>query len=220
MNPHHESAARGPDARMVDRLLFFSDAVFAIVLTLLILDLHPPSLVGISGMDAWTAMSRVAPHFYSFVLSFGIVAMWWALHMRVTRNFARFDVATAVFNLVFLFTITLMPFAASLLGQSGWNNPEAFVVYWSINGAASVSMALMCVFATRGGGKFLVAPLSFGARAFIIYQNFVPAIVFSASIWLALRGDMSSSALATMAIPVLIAFGRIFYREPKAARSA
>src|SRR5262249_45678613 len=99
---HHESAARGPEARMVDRLLFFSDGVFAIVLTLLILDLHPPSLAGLHGDEAWNALLRVLPHLISFLLSFGIVAMWWSLHMRVTRNFARFDGLTAVFNFLFL----------------------------------------------------------------------------------------------------------------------
>ena len=66
-------------------------------------------------------------------------------------------------------------------------------------------------------GKFLTAPLTFGARALVIYQNLVPAIVFSASIWFALHGDIRSSAMVTIAIPPLIWSARIFYREPKVA---
>ena len=202
---------------MVDRLLFFSDAVFAIVLTLLILDLRPPALAGLSGNDVWAALLRVAPHFSAFALSFAIVAMWWGLHMRVTRNFARFDGLTMVLNLLFLFTITLMPFVAGLLGVSNWNSPDAFAIYWAVNGAAASALFLMTLFATRGGGKFLAAPLSLGERVFVIYQNFVPVPVMFASTWLALHGLMAQSAMSTAAIPVLVGIGRIFHRKPKEA---
>lgn len=216
---HHESAARGPDARMVDRLLFFSDAVFAIVLTLLILDLHPPALGGLQGDAAWNALFTVAPNFWSFLLSFAIVGMWWSLHMRVTRSFARFDGLTAFFNFVFLLSIALMPFVAGLLGESRGHSAEAFVVYWGVNAAASFAMALLSFFATRGGGKFLIQPISGGARVFFVYANIAPAIVFSASIWLALQGRVNESAMATALIPVLIGLGRIFYRPKKEVKA-
>ena len=61
---------------------------------------------------AWARLGAMAPHLYSFVLSFGMVAMWWCVHMHVTRDFARFDFPTAFLNIVLLLTMTLMPFVA------------------------------------------------------------------------------------------------------------
>ncbi len=55
---HHGSSARGPDGRMVDRMLFFSDVVFAIVLTIMVLELHAP-LLGPEG----TLRAQSAPHY-------------------------------------------------------------------------------------------------------------------------------------------------------------
>jgi uncharacterized membrane protein len=72
---HHESVAAGSQARLVDRMVFFSDAVFAIVLTLLVLELRPPHVA--PGGDLWPALWIIRHAFVSFALSFGLVAIFW-----------------------------------------------------------------------------------------------------------------------------------------------
>src|SRR5205809_1973061 len=86
------------EERMLHRALFFTDAVFAIVLTLLVLDLKPPL-----GVTATRGLTEMAGHLASFALSFTIISIFWLAHMNTTRRLIHFDWPVAIANLVFLF---------------------------------------------------------------------------------------------------------------------
>jgi uncharacterized membrane protein len=151
---HHESAATGSDSRMVDRMLFFSDAVFAIVLTILVLELRPPGAEVDSEhalLDGILAMGR---HYASFAISFTLGGVFWLAHMRLTRSLKQFDWPTAGANLSHLFTITLLPFAAAILGEH-IRSTIAFAVYSMVIILVAFSSAFTWLVATRGGGHLI-----------------------------------------------------------------
>ena len=77
---------RAPEMRMVDRMLFFSDAVFAIVLTLLVLELRPPEASDDAGLAI--ALKALSPKFFAFAASFALVSIFWTAHMAITRRLA------------------------------------------------------------------------------------------------------------------------------------
>src|SRR6185436_6666827 len=111
--------ARGPDARMADRMLFFTDAVFAIVLTIMVLELRPPLLqregVQNAGDGAlWPALGGMIHEVAAFLISFILVGAWWMIHMRATRRLIAFDWPTAICNMLFLLAIAVMPFACAV----------------------------------------------------------------------------------------------------------
>ena len=114
-NPEHdaypESRAvhEAHDKRMLDRMLFFTDAVFAIVMTLLVLELRPPEL---EHQSLWTALSGMSSKFVAFGMSFGLSAIFWAAHLSTTRRLIQFDWPVAWANIAFLLPVTLMPFAS------------------------------------------------------------------------------------------------------------
>ncbi len=149
---HHESAAKGPDARLVDRMLFFSDAVFAIVLTLLVLELRPPEAHG--EPELIEGIAGMARQFASFFISFALGAAFWLAHMRLTRSLRTFDWPTAVANLLHLLTVALLPFAAAVLGEHIASR-VAFKTYSVVIMAVSFSAALFWLVATRGGGRLM-----------------------------------------------------------------
>jgi uncharacterized membrane protein len=149
---HHESAAKGQDGRMVDRMLFFSDAVFAIVLTLLAIELHPPEFHG--EHELWAKLAQMAPRFFAFFISFAFVGLWWAVHMRLTRRLVAFDWLTAVCNLIALCFIALLPFACALFGEN-FNSVAVLEVYWAVSLATGLSMTLLFLVITRGGGRLI-----------------------------------------------------------------
>src|SRR5438477_258644 len=110
------------EERMLHRTLFFSDAVFAIVLTLLALELRPPALSeGLRGMAALQAMSG---RILAFALSFGLIAVFWAAHMNTTRRLLRFDWLVAIANLLFLFCVCLLPGGRPCCGRPRARTPS------------------------------------------------------------------------------------------------
>jgi uncharacterized membrane protein len=201
---------------LVERLLFFSDAVFAIVLTLLVLDLHPLPLASLSGPHVWTLLAAMAPHFYAFTFSFFMVGMWWTVHMQVTRDFARFDGATAALNLMFLLAIALMPFVAGQLGSSNWESNEALALYWIVNAAAAIALMLIAFVATRAGGRYLASPISGRLRAFGVLATGAPAAALVGAAWFTLHGR-ATEATITAPIVTLVAVGLSRFLLPKAS---
>lgn len=216
---HHESNARGHDGRMVDRMLFFSDAVFAIVLTIMVLELHAPVVEAVgaeqeTSAELWNGIAHLGRVLFAYVVSFALVGMWWSIHMRVTRQLKVFDWPTAVMNLVFLFTVSVAPFAASVLGENVQLG-AAWQIYWGVNAASSVALTLLMLTVSRGGGKLLVAPV--GGREMVArtIQAIGPGVGFAVGVYLAGLGEIRLSQWCWVVIPPLMVISRLIWRQPK-----
>ncbi|HEU5431099.1 MAG TPA: TMEM175 family protein [Thermomicrobiales bacterium] len=103
----------------VERLLAFSDAVFAIAVTLLVLDLREPDVP--HGLLA--ALIAQWPSYLGYVLSFLIVGIIWALHHRVFQIIRRTDYVFILINVVFLMWVAVVPFPTAIL-SSYLENPS------------------------------------------------------------------------------------------------
>jgi uncharacterized membrane protein len=108
----HES-----DSRAVERLIFFSDAVAAIAITLLALDLPVPE--GDTTSVFWASVRQNTGHYAAFLISFAVIAGAWANHHDVFRYTRRADSRLRGLNMIWLLTIVLVPFATRLLTTRG-----------------------------------------------------------------------------------------------------
>jgi uncharacterized membrane protein len=109
-----------------DRVLAFSDAVFAIAITLLTLNLQVRP--GLHGADLTRALHQLLPALGAYVLSFVILGQLWLAHHRIFGVIARVDYAVLMRNLVFLGLIAIMPFPVRLLSDYT-NRPLALAIY-------------------------------------------------------------------------------------------
>jgi len=139
----------------VERLVYFSDAVFAIAITLLALEIRLPEMQDPTPRELAGALVGLLPRFYGFAISFWIIAVYWLAHHRIFRYIRADDRRLQVINLLFLMWIVLMPFSASLLGGYG-SYQLAEILYFSHMILTSLSMALLWRYAT--GGRKLVDP--------------------------------------------------------------
>lgn len=102
----------------LDRLKAFSDGVYAIVVTLLVLDLRPPEFDdGITSRQFWIALIPLLPKFVSYLITFLVAGLMWIIHTRLFRNIRGYDRGLLWLNILALLFISLMPFTAGLLGQ-------------------------------------------------------------------------------------------------------
>jgi uncharacterized membrane protein len=118
----------------LERLILFSDAVFAIAITLLVIELKLPETDISSNAALTDALVQTIPHFMSFLLSFLIIGIYWISHHRMFYYVIDYDKKLIWLNLLFLFFIALMPFSSNIYGvYSGFN--AAFLLY-----VANISM--------------------------------------------------------------------------------
>jgi len=109
-----------------DRLLTFTDGVFAIIITILVLELKVPDLS--SGQTLRDALREVRPTFVSFIISFLLVGMYWTWHRSAFAQVRYIDRNVMWLNLIFLLPVAMIPFAASVLGEYS-TNPTALHLY-------------------------------------------------------------------------------------------
>jgi uncharacterized membrane protein len=109
-----------------DRVLAFSDAIFAIAITLLTLNLQVRP--GLHGADFTRALHQVLPALGAYALSFVILGQLWLAHHRIFGVIARVDYAVLLRNLVFLGLIAIMPFPVRLLSDYT-ERPLAVAIY-------------------------------------------------------------------------------------------
>ena len=95
------------------RVLAFTDGVFAIAITLLVLALDvPPNLD-----DVGAALRDRSSDFVAYGISFAVLGSIWLAHHRFYTLVARFDGRLIVLNLLYLALVALVPFSAELLGH-------------------------------------------------------------------------------------------------------
>jgi uncharacterized membrane protein len=96
------------------RLEAFTDGVYAIAITLLILDIRIPE-VPYNALGS--ALFKLLPQMYTYVLSFFVVGLYWIANHRVARNVKQVDGVLILMNLAWLLFVSVMPFPAALLGR-------------------------------------------------------------------------------------------------------
>jgi uncharacterized membrane protein len=96
-----------------ERLIFFSDAVLAIAMTLLALELPVPT--GESTKAFWSSVQHNAGEYIAFLVSFLVISLHWAAHHRAFRYVIRVDGPFQLMNGLWLLTMVLLPFATKLL---------------------------------------------------------------------------------------------------------
>ena len=120
-NHHEEKVA-------LDRLVFFSDAVFAIAITLLALEIHLPVEVGpLSNDELYTALMETWPKILGFVISFLVIGSYWIVHHRRFSHLTGYDRRLVFLNLLLLMAIAFVPFPTAILSESG--NRTATIFY-------------------------------------------------------------------------------------------
>ena len=102
--------------RSIERLAALSDGVFAVAMTLLVLDLRAPAIAAVhSEANCGRSWRRWLPHLLVYLMSFLTLGIFWVGQQTQLNYFARGDRDLAWIYLAFLFAVTLMPFSTALM---------------------------------------------------------------------------------------------------------
>jgi len=129
----------------LSRLIAFSDGVFAIAITLLVLSIDVPNAVSASALPA--AVFHQSSDVLSYVISFLVVGNFWVVHHRVFARLERCDARLLWLNLLFLLFIVFIPYPTAVLGDfDGWFS----VSFYAATIAASwLSLTVLWLYVTH-----------------------------------------------------------------------
>lgn len=114
----------------IERLAALSDGVFAVAMTLLVLDLHAPAAAVVHDeRDLLWALWRLAPRLLIYLMSFLTLGIFWVGQQTQLNQFTRADRDLSWMHLAFLFVVTLMPFSTALMAEFVTYR-VALVLYW------------------------------------------------------------------------------------------
>jgi uncharacterized membrane protein len=106
-------------AHPLERLIFFSDAVFAIAITLLVIEVRPPHLpFHSSDRDQLVLLINLTPSFVAFFISFFVIGAFWAGHHRAFSLSRHWSPGLLFPNISMLCAIAFMPFATAYMGMN------------------------------------------------------------------------------------------------------
>lgn len=102
----------------VERLIFFSDAVFAIAITILVIDLKVPMVPeNATEQQFLTELGKQIPQLLGFVMSFFLIGIYWTAHHNIFGYVINYSKRLLWLNLIFLFTIVIMPFTTAIYSE-------------------------------------------------------------------------------------------------------
>ncbi|GAA3618896.1 TMEM175 family protein [Microlunatus ginsengisoli] len=187
-----------------ERIAFFSDAVFAIAMTLLVLELHVPEVEG-DGLG--TALIALVPSYLAFLLSFAVLGTAWLAHHRKLAVIERFDPMLPRLNLLVLLMVASLPLPTALIARSG-DDPLAVSVYAAAIAALGGSLVLLWCWAWSRG---LTSPaVSRELFRYVLVQSTVVPVVFAVSIPIAVLGSSLAAELFWLvALPATVLVSRV-----------
>ena len=128
----------------LERLVFFSDAVFAIAITLLVLEIEVPHLARDGGLDQFAeAMIELFPKFFAFGLSFLVIGRFWMSHHQLFGHVVAYSPRLMWPNVFYLMAIAFMPFSTALLGTNLSQFGPAMFYNLTLLATASVGWVLV-----------------------------------------------------------------------------
>jgi uncharacterized membrane protein len=140
--------SRETDGVEFSRIIAFSDGVFAIAITLLVLSLHIPEQL--HGQSVGSALWDQQGDLLAYALSFAVIGRLWLVHHRFFGEITHFDANLMALNLIYLGFVVLIPFSSEVLGDHG--DTAAGVILYAANLAVTMFLgAAMFLYAARAG---------------------------------------------------------------------
>jgi len=156
VHEHHRTALEKEFE--LERVILFSDAVFAIAITLLVIDIKFPDIPEhFDGTGTLHLFRHTIFEFVAFALSFFFIGRSWSMHLRLFRLLRRYDQRLINLNLLFLFFIVMFPFTAS--GMSGHVRDKFLLpVFLYVFNLTLVSLThfLLCRYVIHGKSKLSI----------------------------------------------------------------
>jgi uncharacterized membrane protein len=136
------------------RIVAFSDGVFAIAITLLVLNLGVPEDLGTESLG--TALWDQRQNLLAYAISFAVIGRFWIVHHRFFSHINAFDGRLLALNLFYLAWIVLIPFSSQVLGDHG--DETGAIVLYAVNLAAVVLVGMLMFWDARRTGLSTIDP--------------------------------------------------------------
>jgi uncharacterized membrane protein len=207
---HARTFARGE--LEFDRLAFFSDAIYAISLTLLVVALEIPSIADTSSdREMWDALDELQPDILMFFISFFVIGSFWLAHHRFVARLAAINRPLMLGTICYLAFIAFLPFPSGLLGEYSDNSVAVALYALCIAAVASIEAVLFAL--ARKHGLLAVAPSDEVFRWGMV-ASLLPALIFLVSIPIAFLSPLLGILTWALGVPIGMITG---WRMPEQA---
>lgn len=154
------------------RLEAFSDGVIAIIITIMVLEIKVPH-----GHD-WAALKPLAPVFFTYILSFIYVGIYWNNHHHLLAAAKRTNGAAMWANLHLLFWLSLLPFSAGFMGENHFEMlPTA--IYGFVLLMASIAYAILARILITLSGKDSAIAIAYNKAG---YKEIISTVLYAAAV--------------------------------------
>jgi uncharacterized membrane protein len=191
-----------PESLGLERLVFFSDAVFAIAITILVLDIRLPAGEGaVTNAQLYAQLLGIWYKYMAYVISFLVIGTFWISHHRKFSYIRRYDSNLLMLNLLSLMAIAFIPFPTSIISEYG--NRTATIFYaLTIIVSGLLSVALWW-YATRHN-RLIDAQLDARIRRHLFLSPLITILFFLLSIGMAFFNDNLARFSWLLIFPVSI----------------
>lgn len=196
----HDDPSKHPDEGTslgLERIVFFSDAVIAIAITLLVLDIRVPE----GSVSLGPQLLALLPKYLGWAVSFWVIALYWVAHHRCYRYIQRYNRRLMYLNFIFLMFIAFMPFPTSLLFSNGLQ-AASVIVYAGTAAGMGFSLAGQWIYAYRHA--FVSPEASPALNKSIRLYLLLPPVVFVVSAVIALFSADAAVLAWLLLIPVYV----------------
>jgi uncharacterized membrane protein len=194
----HDNAPTQRGSLEFDRFAYFSDAVFAIALTLLVVGIAVPTVRDTAdASEMWDVLLGLRSEFVSFFVGFAVLGRYWLAHHRMVGFLQAVDQRLLTLNLVYLALIAFAPFPTALVGRYE-QNIVAFAFYAVTLALLSFLETALVVAAVRHGLlRYRVTPAAYRHG---LVASTIPVAVFLLSIPIALVTNSTIALLSWIVI--------------------
>lgn len=207
----------------LDRMILFSDAVFAIAITLLVIEVKVPELPeGLTKAQQSAAIVKALlqrwPEFFGLVMSFAVIGLFWVQHHRLFGLVQSFDNTLLWLNLHLLFWIIIVPFSSSM--NSKYGGSDIVWQWYSLNMFfIGLSMFFIWYYIGRPSKKLSVLAHDKVRRKYALTRSLSVASIFLLGFLLCLPGTTLLSNMARfvfcLIFPAMVIIGRSYRRHQK-----
>ena len=180
------------------RVLALSDGVIAIVITLLVLEIHVPELTG--GQDLAEALREIRPSLTGFVISFIVTAIAWAGHRDLFALIRRTDRTLVWLNILYLFPLCLLPFGAALISRYD-REPVALRLFGLLLVLIAITRLIIWLYATNRR-HLLYEPISRRTKTAVVLIVGVQIVLYVLAVLISESAPVASLVIYA-GVPIL-----------------